>query len=273
VNSPDDVRRVLVTGSSGRVGGGVVTELEGVGIEVRRYDAADGQDVRDTAGLTAALTECDALVHLAAIPADGIEPPLETLAHNVSSTYSALSAARAAGVRRVVCMSSIQALGVALDHREPDYLPLDDDHPSYAVRPYATSKLLTERACESFTAATGIPTICLRPPLVLRPDDRVALADRDDLTDPTWNFGAWIDVRDLATAVRCALTLPQDGHHVYLVAAEDAASEAPPRDVAGRRYPAVPVRDHPDDPYAGLIDISRAVEELGWRPQHRWRNG
>jgi UDP-glucose 4-epimerase len=273
VNSPDDVRHVLVTGSSGRVGLGVVEELERHGIEVRRFDAEAGQDVRDTEALTEALHGCDVLVHLAAIPADGIVPPLDTLAHNVTSTYSALRAAHDVGVRRVVYMSSIQALGVALDHREPDYLPLDDDHPSYAVRPYATSKLLTERACESFTAATGIPTICLRPPLVLRPAERGALADRDDLTDPTWNFGSWIDVRDLATAVRCALTLPQDGHHVYLVAAQDAASEAPPRDVVRRRYPAVPVRDDPDDPYAGLIDISRAVEELGWRPQHRWRNG
>jgi nucleoside-diphosphate-sugar epimerase len=211
------------------------------------------------------------LVHLAAIPADGIEPPLETLAHNVAGTYSALSAARAAGVRRVVYMSSIQAVGVALDHREPDYLPLDDDHPSYALMPYATSKLLTERACEAFTAATGIPTICLRPPLVLRPEDRGALADRDDLTDPTWNFGAWIDVRDLASAVRCALARPRDGHAVYLVAASDAASHMPPREVVRRRYPGVLLRGEPDDPYAGLVDSSRAMKELDWQPVHRWR--
>ena len=267
--------RVLVTGSAGRVGTAVTSALEGIGAQWVGWDVSAGQDVLDTDALEHASQGCDALVHLGAITDDGVAPPTETIGSNVAGVWSLLEAARRVKANRVVFMSSIQATGVSQSHHEPDYLPLDDDHPSYATYPYALSKLLGERACAAFTAATGVPTVCLRPPNVLAEHEYAAWAERRRTVpaeeDRVWNYGSWIDARDLADAVVAALTKPATGSTVLLVGADDVAGAEPPRPVAQRRYPGLRwLGDEPDDPYAALVDCSRAKRLLGWAPKHRW---
>lgn len=267
--------RVLVTGSAGRVGRATVTVLEEAGHEVVPFDRAHGDDVLDLPAVGQRMSGCDALVHLAAIPDDHIAAETETIGSNVAGLWSVLEAARKQGVSRIVSMSSIQASGVSQSHRDPDYLPLDDDHPSYPLRPYPLSKLLGEHACAAFTRATGVPTVSLRPPNVLAPEEYAAWQERrrqiPEVEDPVWNYGSWIDARDLATAVERGLTAPDTGSIALFVAADDIASNRPGRDVVTERYPHVPWRGPADSgPYDALVSCARAKQVLGWQPRHRW---
>ncbi len=59
----------------------------------------------------------------------------------------------------------------------PDYLPVDDNHPLRAARPYALSKRLAEEMCAAWTARTGIPTIVLRPVMIVNDDTLASLTN------------------------------------------------------------------------------------------------
>ena len=271
--------RVLVTGNAGKIGRFVEARLLEAGCQVVGFDRADGGDVRDLAAVRRASRGCDAAVHLAAIPGDDIVPSEELMSINLLGTWNVLSAARGAGMQRVVLFSSVNALGVFLGHRAPDYLPLDDAHPSYARSPYGLSKRLTEEMCRGFTTDTGIATICLRPPGVLAPEDyprmRECLAG-DEEAEPSrsWEYGAFLDVRDAAEAARCALVCPDPGHVTLLLCAEDIAAAAPSAELVKRLLPGVEWRggsEYEREPYRALVRIDRAKAVLGWRPRVRWR--
>ncbi len=168
--------------------------------------------------------------------------------------------------------------GIAEGERLPDYFPVDDAHPRRAMRPYGLSKRLAEDLCEGFTARTGITTVSLRPVAVWDEAQRALVQDRwrarpQSEWEPFWEYGAFVDVRDVAAAVRQALTVPLDGHHRALLCAADIAATAPSLDLAARLAPGVPVTDpgrYRADPRAALIDCSAAATTLGWRPAHQW---
>jgi UDP-glucose 4-epimerase len=271
--------QVLVTGSRGRIGAVVAAVLRHRGHTVTGFDATAGDEIRDLAAVRRAVHGCQAVVHLAALAHDTAGPPEQIMAVNVLGTWHVLQAAAEAGVERVVHFSSAQALGIAEGERPPDYLPVDDDHPLRASRPYGLSKRLAEELCEGFTDRTGIPTVCLRPVWVCdeRVYARVEQAWRANPSSewlPFWEFGAHVHVDDVASAVECALRRPESGHARLLLCAPDAWTTAPSRETARRVLPDVPWRGGSEfdaDPYRSLVDSGRAQEVLGWTPRHRRR--
>jgi UDP-glucose 4-epimerase len=270
--------RVLVTGDRGSVGVPVTGFLRRCGYEVAGFDRADGADVLDLAAVRRAARGCAAIVHLAALAHDGAGSPEQIMAVNVLGTWHVLLAAEAAGVTRVVCFSSAQVFGIAEGERLPDYFPVDDAHPRRAMRPYGLSKRLAEDLCEGFTARTGIATVSLRPVAVWDEAQYAQAGDRwrarpQSEWEPYWEYGAFVDVRDVAAAVRRALTAALDGHHRALLCAADIAATAPSLDLAARLAPGVPVTDpgrYRANPRAALIDCSAAATTLGWRAAHQW---
>jgi nucleoside-diphosphate-sugar epimerase len=270
--------RVLVTGNEGLVGRAVERLLADAGHEVVGFDLASGADIRDCAAVEAAARGCDSAVHLAAIPHDSAGTPEAIMATNVLGTWHVLLAARRAGLARVVHASSVQALGIAEGERPPDYLPVDDDHPRYARRPYGLSKRLGEDLCAAFTDDSGIATVCLRPAAVRDRDaylrvDELRAARPGSEWEPYWEYGAFVDVRDVAAAFLAALMCPDPGHVRLLLAAPDIAGSAPGRELAGRLLPDVPWRGGPEydeDPWRSLLDCRRARDVLGWRAERRW---
>jgi UDP-glucose 4-epimerase len=161
------VAAVLLTGSSGGVGQATGPVLEAAGWIVRPFDLAAGNDLRDEAAVRRATEGCEAVVHAGAIAHDSAGTPAEIVATNVLGTWHVLQAAEAHSVARVVYFSSAQVFGLAEGEGEPAYLPVDDDHPVRAARPYGMSKRLAEEMCAAWTARTGIPTTVLRPVLIL----------------------------------------------------------------------------------------------------------
>jgi nucleoside-diphosphate-sugar epimerase len=269
--------RILVTGHRGHIGGTVTGHLERLGHDVAGFDRADGDDLLDPAAVRRAAEGCAAIVHLGALANDMAGSPEQIMAVNVLGTWHVLLAAEAASAGRVVCFSSMQVLGIAGGERLPDYFPVDDEHPRRAVRPYGLSKRLAEDLCDSFTARTGIPAVSLRPAWVWDPRmyQRIEARWRADPGSERklWEYGAFVDVRDVAMAVQLALTVPLAGHHRVLLCAADIAATGPSLDMAARLAPAVPVNDPASferEPWRALIDCSAAARVLGWRPRYRW---
>lgn len=179
---------------------------------------------------------------------------------------------------RVVHFSSAQALGIAEGERLPDYFPMDDEHPRRAMRPYGLSKCLAEDLCLGFSAWTGIAMVSLPPVAVWGPERYARVEQRRSTQprsewEPFWEYGALVDVRDVAAAVERALGVPRSGHHRALLCADDISASAPSLELAGRLAPTVPVRDpghYAADPSRALFDCSAAEAVLGRRPRYRW---
>ena len=270
-------KRILVAGSSGLFGAAVAARLTAEGFIVVPFDVADGHDIIDPDDVRRAAQGCIAIVNAAGGHRPGVEPGASFLTHNVTGTWNILDAARRWGIRRVVTFSSVNALGCFRGEGPPAYFPIDDDHPIRPPTAYGQAKRLVEELCRCFTATTGIATIVFRPPAVFGPArwqkySALLAADPAAAWTPFWEYGAWIDMRDVAGAVLAALTCPDPGHITALIAADDSAAAAPPVELAARLYPDVPWRGaKPTDPMTALIRCDRAKAALGWAPVHRWQ--
>jgi UDP-glucose 4-epimerase len=270
--------RILVTGSAGKVGRVVASDLAGAGHDVVGFDLRRGLDVRRERTVRRAARGCTAIVHLAAIPHDTAGTPAEIMATNVLGTWNVLLSAEEQQLDRVVFFSSFQVFGTVEGQRPPDYLPMDDDHPLRAERPYGLSKRLAEEMCEAFTSRTGISTLCLRPVAVWDERNYSAL-ERSRAGEPTsgcehrWEDGMFVDVRDVAGATRAALGCPPPGHVRVTLCAADSSASQPTRELAHRLLPEVEWRGGAEfdrDPGKALVDCARAHHALGWRPRYRW---
>jgi len=112
---------VLITGAAGRIGGYLRSGLPPLGWDLRCLDLVgppepDGDrepwviaDVADPEALAAAMTDVEAVVHLAGIPTEAAFEDL--LVANIDGTYQVFEAARQAGVKRVIYASSNHAVG------------------------------------------------------------------------------------------------------------------------------------------------------------------
>jgi nucleoside-diphosphate-sugar epimerase len=270
--------RILVTGHRGHVGAPVAAYLRSLGHDVTGFDRADGHDLLDLPAVRRAARDAEAIVHLGALAHDTAGTPEDIMSVNVQGTWHVLLAAGEERARRVIHFSSAQVFGTAEGEQPPAYLPVDDAHPRRAMRPYGLSKRLAEDMCAGWTARTGIPTVSLRPVWVLDPGMYERLrrqwrADPESEWTPFWEFGAIVDVRDVAAAVELALTAPLDGHHRFLLCADRIAATEPSLAMAARLAPNVPVRDSgrfEQDPWRALVDCSAARRVLGWQPKYRW---
>ena len=167
--------RVLVTGGTGIVGTAVRARLAAAGRPVRlavRRPAADlaGTEEAVTLGPIEAVEDwgpalagIDAVVHLAArVHVMGPQDDAAYAAVNTGATRQLAAQAAAAGVRRLVFLSTVKVLGEAT---EAD-APFTDDSPPAPADAYPRSKLAAE---DALSAVAGLETVVLRPPLVYGP--------------------------------------------------------------------------------------------------------
>jgi nucleoside-diphosphate-sugar epimerase len=172
--------KILVTGGMGDIGRPAVTWLLAHGHEVRVLDlqieapipGADCRagDVTDFAGLREHIAGMEGVVHLAAYPHPSMAAGQEMFRVNVDGTFNVFQAAAEAGIRRVVCASSINALGYNFGIKFPEeqlrYFPIDEDHLLYTTDPYSFSKQMIEEIGAYFWRREGIVSIFLRFPAV-----------------------------------------------------------------------------------------------------------
>jgi nucleoside-diphosphate-sugar epimerase len=265
--------QVLLTGHRGLLGAAIEGRLLDAGHAVHGFDLADGDDVLDTDAVRMAARGVEVIVHCAGLP-DSHGTASETMAVNLLGTSNVLLAAEAERVRRVVHISSGKSLGML--ERDPDYLPIDDDHRGLPSRPYGLAKWLAEEMCAAITHRSGIETMCLRPVAVFdaaRYDATLRAPPAPPAAGAIWHMGVHIDLRDVATAAAAAVRCNAPKHTRLLLCAADIAGSQPTLEAVRQHVPHVPWRGGPeykDDPVRSLIDIGRARAVLGWQPRHGW---
>jgi len=162
----------LVTGASGLLGGCLIERLRTRGVRMRLLDMvapADDRargaelvcgDLRDAAVVTRACQDVEVVYHLAAgqrmKPQFGGMSEPEIFDMNLAAVRHVLEGARAAGVRKVVHISSSGVYGV------PRTIPVGEDHPQRPLGAYGRSKIAAEALCAASVAA-GLDVTVLRP--------------------------------------------------------------------------------------------------------------
>ena len=174
--------RVFVTGGAGYIGSHTVLTLLRAGHEVhvldnfansspeslRRVEALSNHkvgltrgDVREAADLDAAMAAFrpEAVIHFAGLKAVGESEaePVRYYDTNVGGTLSLLAAMDRHGCGGIVFSSSATVYG------SPEYLPLDESHPTNPANPYGRTKLMSERIIRDWAGSTeGASGISLR---------------------------------------------------------------------------------------------------------------
>lgn len=121
-------------------------------------------DLADSGALTAGLHGCHTVFHFAGKAHDlGSTDASEFIRVNVEGTGSLLRAAREAGVRTFLFLSSVKAMGEGGDEC------LDEDAPAAPRTPYGISKLEAENLILEAGLKTGMHVTILRLPLAYGP--------------------------------------------------------------------------------------------------------
>jgi nucleoside-diphosphate-sugar epimerase len=291
------MKRVVVTGGTGKAGRAVVRDLVEHGYDVVNVDLVPPAEpiapflraeLTDFGETVEALRGAEGIVHLAAIPAPRIRTVEATFRINVLSTYNVFSAAPLLGLERVVWASSETTLGLpfgALHARNllddaaapghvplPDYLPIDEAHPLRPHSSYALSKVLGEEMARQFARWSGIPYIGLRFSAIRE------LADYESFPeywrDPhlgEWNVWSYVDARDVAQSCRLALSAPISGADVFIIAAGDTVMDRPNAELVAECFPGALLREGTGE-HASLLSIEKARRVLGYAPEYSWRD-
>ncbi len=238
---------VLVTGSAGRVGQAVVTELQACGLRVRGFDRvptpglADSMtgDITDGAALRRAAEGMGALVHLAATPDDD-DFLTQLVPNNVVGVYQVFEAARLAGVKRMVLASSGQ---VAWNQRLTGPWPIRPTDPVTPRYWYAALKVFLEAAGRAYADAHGMSVIAAR--LGWCPRTR---AQVQEITDTEWAQDVYLSPGDAGRFFACAVQASLDIRFAVVYATS--------RPLKMQRYD---------------LDVTRQL--VGYEPREAWPQG
>ncbi len=189
---------------------------------------------------------------------------------NVDGTRAVLAAARAADVDRVVHVSTTSVIAADREVVDEDAPLVGDDASPYAVTKRDAETVVAE------AAATGFPTVVLRPPAVLGWGPTSTWGQRV----PAWvrdgempiefderDAYAWVHVDDLAAAIALAATRDEAVGRTYLVVSgtTDAATYL---EEVRSWFPGAPSPYTPADepPPTRRASTARIEGDLGWRP-------
>jgi GDP-4-dehydro-6-deoxy-D-mannose reductase len=278
--------KALVTGAHGFVGRHLLDHLSAAGDEVSGLDRLDGVDLTDWTAVRDAIARAqpEVIYHLggaADVGGSWVEP-LDTFHTNADGTLHVLEAARHAGVRRVLVVSSADVYG----HADEDELPITESSPLRPTSPYAVSKVAADFLALQAWLGYGLETVRVRAFNHLGPgqSDRFvapALAARIAANEldggdvvPVGNLTARRDVTDVRDVVRAYRSLVESGDagEVYnvcsghAVAIEDLANQLLARASHPMRLEIDPALFRPVDTPVLLGSASRLRDATGWEP-------
>ena len=165
---------ILVIGGAGYIGSHVARELLDNGYKVTVYDNfssgkeenvfADEELVRgdildfDLLDKTMRKTQFDGIIHLSAFKAAGesMITPEKYSVNNICGTINILNAAVKNRVKKFIFSSTASVYG------EPQYLPIDENHPTYPANYYGFTKLEIERFLNWYDKLKGLKFVALR---------------------------------------------------------------------------------------------------------------
>jgi len=212
--------KVLVTGATGYLGQRIVERL--TDHEVVPLSRSLGADITDPESLRGHFDGVDVVVHAAGLVSHDESDAAKLYQVHVVGTQNVLAAARAAGVPRVVYVSTSGTVAVSTD---PDFIADEDSETPRAILqrwPYYRSKLYAEQIALDANGP-GLEVVCLNPTLLLGPGDATGVSTRPVslflegkvLATPPGGL-SFVDVRDVAEAVALALTKGRGGRRYLL---------------------------------------------------------
>ncbi|HJZ47089.1 MAG TPA: NAD(P)-dependent oxidoreductase [Roseiflexaceae bacterium] len=275
------MKKIVVTGGSGKAGRATVRELLDHGYAVRNIDIAPPReqispyqsvDLMDLGQTIEALHGADAVVHLAANPNPSGWTEERIFRHNTTTTYNIFRAATLLGLGRVVWASSETTLGLPFEREQPRYAPIDEEHPLFPESSYALSKVISEEMARQFSRWSGIPFVGLRFSNIMEPDDYKNFPSFwDDPHKRKWNLWSYVDARDVAQSCRRGLEAEIAGAEAFIIAAADTVMNRANRALLTAVFPTVPLREGTGD-FDTLLGIGKARRMLGYAPAHSWRD-
>lgn len=219
------VRALLARGRQVRAGvrdPGPSTALAGLDCQVVRAELQDPESLRQ------ALQGVDVLYQVAAVFKHWAkDPQAEIVEVNVQGTRNVLRAAAEAGVRRVVYVSSVAAVGHNGQRLDEHSWNIDQQNPYYR------SKILSERAAWETAQTYDLPMIAVLPSAIIGPHTTrltdtmgflAAVLARKLVLDPNFHFN-FVDVRDVADGLIRAAENGRPGQR-YILANQQASSLA-----------------------------------------------
>jgi UDP-glucose 4-epimerase len=255
-------------------------------------------DVRDLPQLRSVLAEerIDAVIHFAASKAvaESVADPLAYYANNVGGMLTLLQAMEAEAVRTIVFSSSATVYG------EPQWLPIDEGHPTGPINPYGQTKLACENMLTDLARSdrgwrvsilryfnpvgahpsgligedpTGIPNNLM--PLVARAAqgelDRLQIYGTDYPTPDGTAVRDYIHVVDLAEGHVAALEALKGGEALQLYNLGTGRGTSVKELISaferatGATVPHVTMGRRPGDVAAMYAAVGKAERDLGWR--------
>ena len=173
--------KVLVTGADGFIGSHLTESLVREGYDVKAFvyynsfnswgwldhcqqDVKGGfevfsGDIRDPHGVRKAMSDCDAVIHLAALIAIpySYHSPDTYVETNIKGSLNVVQAARDMDLEKVVHTSTSEVYGTA------QFVPITEEHPLQGQSPYSASKIGADQIAISFHKSFGTPISVIRP--------------------------------------------------------------------------------------------------------------
>ena len=239
------------------------------------FNALSAYAGADELELGAGVPRYDAVVHFAAIPTILVRPDNETFRINAISTYNVIDAAVKLGIRKVIFASSETTYGICFAEGEvrPEYVPVDEEHPTVPHDSYGMSKVVNEATARSFQARSGIDMYGLRINNVIEPHEYETRFPAF-VADPGLrrrNVFAYIDARDLGHMVDCCLRTDGLGYEIFNVSNDDTSVGIPSDEVYERFYAGV-ARRRDMGRYETFYANDKAKRLVGFAPRHSWRS-
>ena len=171
---------ILVTGGAGYIGSHCVMALLKEGYEVVVFDNISTGNIKTIKTLSFIeqkkilfhkgdllnyskiksefLNKIDAVIHFAAFSqvAESVKNPMKYYRNNVCGTINLLNAMIENDVKKIVFSSTAATYG------EPQYIPIDENHPQNPINPYGKTKLMIENIMDDYDKAYGLKSVRLR---------------------------------------------------------------------------------------------------------------
>jgi UDP-glucose 4-epimerase len=190
-NGDNVMKKILVVGGAGYIGSHMVLMLAEQGYSVVTLDNLStghrdavlaGEFIEGDLGDKILLDKLfkahdfSAVMHFAAFiqVGESVENPAKYYQNNLAKTLNLLDSMIKHKINKFIFSSTAAVFG------EPEYIPIDLDHPKNPVNPYGKSKYMIEQILQDYDQAYDLRSICLRYFNAAGADPKARLGERHD---------------------------------------------------------------------------------------------
>ena len=273
--------KIFVTGGTGYIGSRLTDSLKRRAHDVKTLGLENSADIKadvtDFGALKEGIRGFDAIYHLAAKigVSKSFDSPKEYFAINADGTKNILEASRLNDIKQIIFTSSIVVYG------KPQYLPIDENHPTSPTSPYGQSKLMAEKFCKEYSDNYGFKITILRIGYLYGPAQSnlffptvISQLNNDKITVQNLDFKLdYVFIDDVVSALVKSLDMKKSnlfnigfGKSISGRDVIDTLSE-----IVGRKIIVETINPRHEE--EEVMDISKAKKVLKWKPEINLERG